>query len=119
MTPRLIAAAVATAAIFFAPCAEAQSFINILTGGTSGVYYPLGVAIGKIYSDRIANVKTQVQATKASVENLTLLQQGRSELAFALGDSLKAAWDGEEEAGFRSKLDKQWRQRSRNAVAAA
>ncbi|HMM92853.1 MAG TPA: TAXI family TRAP transporter solute-binding subunit [Bradyrhizobium sp.] len=106
MTPRLIAAAVATAAIFFAPCAEAQSFINILTGGTSGVYYPLGVAIGKIYSDRIANVKTQVQATKASVENLTLLQQGRSERAFALGDSLKAAWDGEEEAGFRSKLDK-------------
>jgi TRAP-type uncharacterized transport system substrate-binding protein len=26
-----------------------KAFINILTGGTSGVYYPLGVAIGKIY----------------------------------------------------------------------
>ena len=106
MNSRLIAAAVATAAIFFASGAQAQSFINILTGGTSGVYYPLGVAIGKIYSDRIANVKTQVQATKASVENLILLQQGRGELAFALGDSLKAAWEGEEEAGFKSKLDK-------------
>ena len=106
MNSRLIAAAVATAAIFFAPGAHAQSFINILTGGTSGVYYPLGVAIGKIYSDKIPNVKTQVQATKASVENLVLLQQGRGELAFTLGDSLKAAWEGDEEAGFKSKLDR-------------
>ena len=31
---------------------------------------------------------------------------GRGELAFTLGDSLKAAWEGDEEAGFRSKLDK-------------
>ena len=106
MNSRLIAAAIAVAAIFFAPGAHAQSFINILTGGTSGVYYPLGVAIGKIYSDKIPNVKTQVQATKASVENLVLLQQGRGELAFTLGDSLKAAWEGDEEAGFKSKLDK-------------
>ncbi len=51
-------------------------------------------------------MKTQVQATKASVENLILLQQGRGELAFTLGDSLKAAWDGDEEAGFKAKLDK-------------
>ena len=94
------------AAIFSAPGAHAQSFINVLTGGTSGVYYPLGVAIGKIYSDKIPNVKTQVQATKASVENLILLQQGRGEIAFTLGDSLKAAWEGDEEAGFKSKLDK-------------
>jgi uncharacterized protein len=101
-----IAAAVAVGAVWSAPAARAQAFINVLTGGTSGVYYPLGVAIGKIYSDRIPGVKTQVQATKASVENLILLQQGRGELAFTLGDSLKAAWEGDEEAGFKSKLDK-------------
>jgi uncharacterized protein len=101
-----IAAAVAVGAVLSAPAARAQAFINVLTGGTSGVYYPLGVAIGKIYSDQIPGVKTQVQATKASVENLILLQQGRGELAFTLGDSLKAAWEGDEEAGFKSKLDK-------------
>src|SRR6195952_2021079 len=106
MRSKLIAAAVATMAVFLAPSANAQSFINVLTGGTAGVYYPLGVAIGKIYSDKIPNVKTQVQATKASVENLVLLQQGRGELAFTLGDSLKTAWEGDEEAGFKSKLDK-------------
>jgi len=106
MLPRMTAALVAAATILSAPAARAQSFINVLTGGTSGVYYPLGVAIGKILSDKIPNVKTQVQATKASVENLVLLQQGRGELAFTLGDSLKAAWDGDEEAGFKRKMDK-------------
>jgi hypothetical protein len=106
MISRWTAAAVAAVAILSAPTARAQAFINVLTGGTSGVYYPLGVAIGKIYSDRIPNVKTQVQATKASVENLILLQQGRGEIAFTLGDSLKAAWDGDEEAGFKTRLDK-------------
>ena len=89
-----------------ASLAQAQQFINILTGGTSGVYYPMGVALGKIYGDKIPNVKTQVQATKASVENLNLLEQGRGEIAFTLGDSLKAAWDGDEEAGFKTKLTK-------------
>jgi TRAP transporter TAXI family solute receptor len=103
---RLVAAAFVASAVLSAPSARAQQFINVLTGGTSGVYYPLGVAIGKIYSDKIPDVKTQVQATKASVENLVLLQQGRGEIAFTLGDSLKAAWDGDEEAGFKSKLDK-------------
>src|SRR5437879_9613846 len=106
MIAKLIGAAAVVAAVLSAPAVQAQQFINVLTGGTSGVYYPLGVAIGKIYSDKIANVKTQVQATKASVENLVLLQQGRGELAFALGDSLKAAWEGDEEAGFKKKMDK-------------
>lgn len=99
-------AAAAMAVTMTAPSAQAQQFINILTGGTSGVYYPLGVAIGKIYGEKIPSVKTQVQATKASVENLNLIEQGRGELAFTLGDSLKAAVEGDEEAGFKKPLTK-------------
>src|SRR5205814_5157703 len=106
MIPKLIGAAAVAAVALSAPAVQAQQFINVLTGGTSGVYYPLGVAIGKIYSDKIPNVKTQVQATKASIENLILLDQGRGEIAFTLGDSLKAAWDGDAEAGFKNKLEK-------------
>jgi TRAP transporter TAXI family solute receptor len=106
MNSRLMAAAIVAASVLSAPVAQAEQFINVLTGGTSGVYYPLGVAIGKIYGDKIPDVKTQVQATKASVENLVLLQQGRGEIAFTLGDSLKAAWEGDAEAGFKNKLDK-------------
>jgi len=81
-------------------------FINILTGGTAGVYYPLGSALTKIYGDNIKDSKVQIQVTKASVENLNLLQDGKGEIAFVLGDSAKDAWAGNEDAGFKTKLDK-------------
>ena len=84
----------------------ADEFINILTGGTSGVYYPLGVAISKVFTEKVPGTRPSVQATKASVENLVLLQQGKGEIAFTLGDSLAFAWAGDEEAGFKGKLDK-------------
>lgn len=84
---------------------RAQDFINVLTGGTSGVYYPLGVALSEIYAEGIPGVRAQVQATKASVENLNLLAQGRGEIAFSLGDSVVAARDGNAEAGFPKALD--------------
>ncbi|WP_019169934.1 TAXI family TRAP transporter solute-binding subunit [Pseudaminobacter salicylatoxidans] len=86
--------------------ARASEFINVLTGGTSGVYYPLGVALSEIYGKGIEGARTQVQATKASVENLNLLQQGKGEIGFSLGDSVKAAWEGDADAGFSKKLDK-------------
>ena len=84
----------------------APVFINILTGGTSGVYYPIGVGLSQIYSEGIAGAKTSVQATKASVENLNLLQAGRGELALALGDSVADAKNGVEDAGFKTPLTK-------------
>lgn len=84
----------------------AQEFINVLTGGTSGVYYPLGVALSEIYGTSVEGARTQVQATKASVENLNLLQQGKGEIAFTLGDALKLGWEGNAEAGFPAKLDR-------------
>ncbi|HVL57293.1 MAG TPA: TAXI family TRAP transporter solute-binding subunit, partial [Burkholderiaceae bacterium] len=81
-----------------------QQFINVLTGGTAGVYYPLGVALSSIYNKEIPNAKATVQSTKASVENLNLLQAGRGEIAWTLGDSLSDAWKGNEEAGFKQPL---------------
>jgi TRAP transporter TAXI family solute receptor len=98
----LLAAAMALAPV----AANAEEFINILTGGTGGVYYPLGVAISKIYAEKIPGAKPSVQSTKASVENLNLLQAGKGEIAFTLGDSLADAWNGNAEVGFKSKLDK-------------
>ncbi|WP_079203971.1 TAXI family TRAP transporter solute-binding subunit [Pseudomonas sp. CC6-YY-74] len=95
------AALTASTAAFAAP-----TFINILTGGTSGVYYPIGVALSQLYSNGIDDAKTSVQATKASVENLNLLQSGRGELALALGDSVADAWNGVEDAGFKTPLKK-------------
>ena len=103
---RLAASAVVAGLAFAPAAASAQQFINILTGGTSGVYYPLGVALGKIYSDNIDGVKVQVQSTKASVENVNLINQGRGEIAFALGDTVKAAAEGDKDAGFQQPVEK-------------
>lgn len=96
----------AASVAFGVTTAKAEQFINVLTGGTSGVYYPLGVALSKIYGEKIPDVRTQVQSTKASVENLNLLQQGKGEIGFALGDSVKLAAEGNAEAGFKAPLDK-------------
>ena len=101
---RFIAAAV-LAPLAALPVA-AQQFINVLTGGTSGVYYPLGVALAGAIGKALPTAKVAAQSTKASVENLNLLQAGRGELAFTLGDSLSDAWKGNEEAGFKAPLDK-------------
>ncbi|MDP3896513.1 MAG: TAXI family TRAP transporter solute-binding subunit [Mesorhizobium sp.] len=105
-TKLLAAGAVALSLSFGAVAAKADEFINVLAGGTSGVYYPLGAALANIYGAKIEGARTQVQATKASVENLNLLQQGKGEIAFALGDSVKFAWEGNTEAGYPGKLDK-------------
>ena len=107
-TSRLLRAVVVSFALIgLAGAADAQQkFINILTGGQSGVYYPLGVALGQIYNKAMPDAKTSVQATKASVENLNLLQAGRGEIAFTLGDSLSDAWKGTEDAGFKAPLKK-------------
>jgi uncharacterized protein len=101
-----ILAVVAAVTLLAAAPARAQDFINILTGGTSGVYYPLGVALSQIYTDNIEGSRPSVQATKASVENLNLLQEGKGEIAFTLGDSLALAVKGDTEAGFSGPLDK-------------
>lgn len=101
-----ISLALASAAMFASGAASAAEFINVLTGGTAGVYYPLGVSLSKIYANTIPGVRTQVQSTKGSVENLNLLQRGSGEVALALGDSIKLAWEGDADAGFKTKLDK-------------
>ena len=103
---RILAALLAAGSLALAPTAGAGEFINILTGGTSGVYYPLGVSLSQIYGKVLPEAKTSVQATKASAENLNLLQAGRGEVAFTLGDTLNEAWKGNEEAGFKTKLDR-------------
>jgi TRAP transporter TAXI family solute receptor len=100
-----LAFAIAIAMALTSPVA-AQPSITILTGSTSGVYYPLGNAISAIFLKTIPGARSSVQVTQGSIENLKLLEDGDGELAFSLGDSLSAAWKGNAEAGFRRPLTK-------------
>ena len=98
--------ALGTVFVAMTTAASAATFVNVLTGGTSGVYYPLGVTLSQIYGEVIPGSKVQVQATKASAENLNLLQAGRGEIGFSLADSVSDAWKGNPDAGFTKPLDK-------------
>ncbi len=99
-------AAAMVVGVFSGTAHAQQQFVNVLTGGQAGVYYPLGVSLSQIYGKAISNVRSTAQVTKASAENLNLLQAGRGELAFSLGDALSDAFKGNEEAGFKTPLDK-------------
>lgn len=106
---RLLAkVAVAALGVLTLSAAQAQQqFINVLTGGTSGVYFPLGTALSTIYNKNIPNAKATVQSTKASVENVNLLEAARGEIAFALADTVSGAYQGSADLGFdkpRAKL---------------
>ncbi len=100
------AIATSAAALCLALPVNATEFINILTGGTSGIYYPLGVSLSQIYSKALPDSKATVQATKASIENLNLLQAGRGEVGISLGDSFSDAYKGDADAGFKAPLKK-------------
>jgi TRAP transporter TAXI family solute receptor len=103
---RLLSGLVAVGLSLTCMPAFADDFVNVLTGGTAGVYYPLGVAISKVITDKVPGTRPSVQATKGSVENLNLIQSGKGEIAFTLGDSLAAAVAGDADAGFKGPLDK-------------
>jgi hypothetical protein len=102
---RLMSGILAFSLGFSPVAASADDFVNVLTGGTAGVYYPLGVAISKVLTDKVPGTRPSVQATKGSVENLNLIQGGKGEIAFTLGDSLAAAVAGSADAGFKAPLD--------------
>ncbi len=99
--PALLAAAALAVSV---SVAHAQQYVTVLTGGTSGVYYPLGVAMSQLFGKAMPDAKVSVQSTKASAENLNLIHAGRGELAFTLGDALSDAYKGDAEAGFKSPL---------------
>ena len=64
--------------------------LSIATGGTGGVYYPLGGGLGNILGKAIPGVRATAQVTGGSVDNLRLLGAGKAEIGFSQVD---AAWD--------------------------
>ncbi|WP_100400227.1 TAXI family TRAP transporter solute-binding subunit [Bacillus sp. FJAT-44742] len=81
-------------------------FITIATGGTSGVYYPIGGAISNLLEGELG-ADSSVQSTGASVENINLLDTDRAELAIVMGDAVSQAVEGTgpfEEEGAKEDL---------------
>lgn len=76
--------------------APEKKFINIATGGTAGVYYPLGGAIAEILNKNIPGMNATAQSTGASVANINLLKDSKVELALVQNDTAYYAFNGTE-----------------------
>jgi TRAP transporter TAXI family solute receptor len=93
MLKRILVALVATAALLGLATAGAQekkTRISIGTGGTGGVYYPLGGGLAAILTKYVPGLEATAEVTAGSIANLQLIGGGRSELGFTMADS---AWD--------------------------
>lgn len=77
------------------PAAE-KKFFNIATGGTAGVYYPLGGAIAEILNKNVEGANAKVQSTGASVANVNMLAKGEVQIAFIQNDIAYYAANGTE-----------------------
>ncbi len=106
VTRQLLAVTTATALFLGCGAGTPPMFLTVLTGNTSGVYYPLGVALSQVFRTVIPEANISVQSTAASAENMRLLEAERGELAFTLGDVLADAWEGNADAGFTTPLRK-------------
>ena len=94
---RFLTGAVALGAALLAGAALAQQkTIAIATGGTGGVYYPLGGGLANLLSKNLPGYQATAEVTGGSVDNLKLIGSGQSELAFSMADAALDAFKGED-----------------------
>jgi uncharacterized protein len=73
-----------------------QKAISIATGGTGGVYYPLGGGLANVLSKYVPGIQATAEVTGGSVDNLKLINSRQSELAFVMADAALDAYKGED-----------------------
>jgi hypothetical protein len=89
------------AALFaFAALAQAQN-ISIATGGTGGVYYPLGGGMAAMLSKYVPGIQATAEVTGGSVANLQLINTGKPYLGMTMADATLDAYKGEDK--FKGK----------------
>jgi TRAP transporter TAXI family solute receptor len=74
--------------------AMAQQQLSIATGGTGGVYYPMGGGLAEVINNNIEGYSATAEVTGASVENMGLIATGDADLAIALADTVLQAQTG-------------------------
>jgi uncharacterized protein len=84
----------AGALVAVATPAFAQEQLSIATGGTGGVYYPMGGGLAEIINAQVDGYSATAEVTGASVENMGLIATGDADLAIALADTVAQAYAG-------------------------
>ena len=83
------------AALLLAAPALAQN-LSIATGGTGGVYYPMGGGIAAVLSKHVPGMQATAEVNGGSVDNLKLIGSGKPYIGFTMTDAAQDAARGEE-----------------------
>ncbi|NDD47867.1 MAG: TAXI family TRAP transporter solute-binding subunit, partial [Flavobacteriia bacterium] len=86
--------ALAASAVIIAGPAFAEEQLSIATGGTGGVYYPMGGGLAEVINRHIEGYSATAEVTGASVENMGLIATGDADLAIGLADTVYQAQSG-------------------------
>jgi len=95
-TGLLVAGIAFSAALFGGAAIAQQTNIAIATGGTGGVYYPMGGGMANVLSKHLPGMQATARVTGGSVDNLKLVGSGQSEVAFTMVDAARDALKGED-----------------------
>jgi uncharacterized protein len=74
---------------------QAQN-ISIATGGTGGVYYPMGGGLAAVLSKYVPGMQATAEVTGGSVDNLKLIGSGKPYVAFTMSDAAQDALKGDD-----------------------
>ena len=85
---------VALVAMCFGSPVMAQDQLSIATGGTGGVYYPMGGGLAEVVNNHVEGYSATAEVTGASVENMGLIAKGDADLAMASADTVVQAYTG-------------------------
>lgn len=77
------------------PSAVNAENYSIGTGGQSGIYYPFGGALAKVWSEHVPDVNAKAEVTAASVENTIKVVRGDMIAGIAMGNVVLDAYEGE------------------------
>jgi uncharacterized protein len=86
--------AIAAAALFAAGPVAAQQ-ISIGTGGTGGVYYPMGGGMANVLTKYLPGVQATAEVTGGSVDNLKLIGSQPNQIGLSMVDAALDAVNGE------------------------
>jgi TRAP transporter TAXI family solute receptor len=95
---RVFASVLLGSALALSGAAKAQEkySLSIATGGTGGVYYPLGGGMANILSKYVPGLQATAEVTGGSVDNLKLIATGKPYIAFSMADAGQDAYRGED-----------------------
>ena len=92
---RILVGLVAACAALALPAAAQQKLeLSIATGGTGGVYYPLGGGMANVLTKSVPGLAATAEVTGGSVDNLKLIGTGKPYIALSMTDAALDAYKG-------------------------